>query len=191
MEPVSASSSFVISKKTGALVFFVGCAVGLIISEILVGLASQRAQQDAHRASLEYTEQVRNAGNGSFSVKQQIADQVHRDQRRKSAASSTTPRASRAEAIQSSILAKRTGTQAGHAKLERTVHALEKQKLKHEIEEEGKLAAKSSGMTKSETLKVAKKIPDTIGLIRIKGSGNDGILTHICSGKNDKNCKSK
>lgn len=48
------------TKKTGALVFFIGCGLGLCISEILVGVATQRAQQDSRKASLEYITQVRN-----------------------------------------------------------------------------------------------------------------------------------
>ncbi|XP_055341351.1 uncharacterized protein LOC129590247 isoform X2 [Paramacrobiotus metropolitanus] len=60
MDAPSNANSLALAKKTGALIFFVGCAIGLCIAEILVAVANQKAQQEARKASLDYIAQVRN-----------------------------------------------------------------------------------------------------------------------------------
>lgn len=66
----SLSAPLIISKKTGAFVFLIGCTIGLIISEILTANASQAAYNDVNQASAEYLAEARsNSKNLSFILK--------------------------------------------------------------------------------------------------------------------------
>jgi hypothetical protein len=157
------------------LVFFGGCAVGLIISEILVGVASQKAQQDAHRASSEYIEQIRNGGNGSLTFKERSGKTAHRGRHE-----DAHPTASHhVEVLQTGILSMRTGSLTGNS-----LRQSDQQKLRHQT---SRKESKSNGGRQSQRPwdpSEQENIPDTTGPIHIPGNGKNGVLALLCSRKN-------
>ncbi|GAU87131.1 hypothetical protein RvY_00027 [Ramazzottius varieornatus] len=180
----STSSSPSISKKTGALVFFVGCAIGLVISEILVGVASQKASQEAHKASVEYIQQVRKGGNGSV-------DKHHPSL--KSPSNPKTPPGPGAKhlaTLQSTVLVSRADNNR------RSTEELEWEKT-HKIQEtHRRKMKKSKGHEKDKphprrnVHKRHQKHLQTVNVIRIRAEGDGRIVTRICR-PDDKNCASE